>query len=329
MTPLQEPKGKPWLTYEQQLDLLASRGLKITDKPAAREFLGRVGYYRFSGYFRHWQRTPTDGDNDFIDGASFEAIQTVYDAEQEFAYQCAALLHPIEHLLRARFAHYYAKHLGPVGSYVEGCGFTAPPNRSVEPVQERLLSDLDRSKEPSIVHYRDEIKDGGQYTAEAYARMPIWVATEAISFGTLSRLIEASGKSGVLDELADSMSTSRAQLPSNVRSFVHLRNRISHGARLWNHVPSHIPSMHPKTADRAKHTYGNFDDNSVFKVVVALDTLAAKCNIAHEWLATRIHPILKKSPIFAAGIFHPRKYGKMPTATLTQAITNITSPPPG
>lgn len=37
---------KQWLTYEQQLTLLAERGLIIPNKPAAQIFLSRVSYYR-------------------------------------------------------------------------------------------------------------------------------------------------------------------------------------------------------------------------------------------------------------------------------------------
>lgn len=47
---------KPYRTFEQQLELLKSRGLEITNDSAALEYLRRLGYYRLSGYwypFRH------------------------------------------------------------------------------------------------------------------------------------------------------------------------------------------------------------------------------------------------------------------------------------
>ena len=45
------PYSKPWLSYNDQLTLLESRGLLITDRPAALEYLERIGYYRLSGYW--------------------------------------------------------------------------------------------------------------------------------------------------------------------------------------------------------------------------------------------------------------------------------------
>lgn len=42
---------KPWQSYEEQLDLLISRGLVVTDRAKALEYLRRIGYYRLSGYW--------------------------------------------------------------------------------------------------------------------------------------------------------------------------------------------------------------------------------------------------------------------------------------
>ena len=42
---------KPALTIDQQLDLLASRGLNIPDRDKARHYLNYIGYHRLSGYF--------------------------------------------------------------------------------------------------------------------------------------------------------------------------------------------------------------------------------------------------------------------------------------
>nr|WP_269090586.1 Abi family protein [Corynebacterium amycolatum] len=96
-------------------------------------------------------------------------------------------------------------------------------------------------------HYRDEIKTGNAYSIEAYARMPIWVAVEAFSFGSLSRLIEASSKSGVLHDMAASKNVSPTTLPNQVRSFVCLRNRNAHyakscGTTLFSTVQDSFPT---------------------------------------------------------------------------------------
>lgn len=46
-----EEIAKPWKSYEEQLDLLISRGLVVTDRSRALDYLQRIGYYRLSGYW--------------------------------------------------------------------------------------------------------------------------------------------------------------------------------------------------------------------------------------------------------------------------------------
>lgn len=42
---------KPWKSYEEQLDTLTERGMSVTDRAAALDYLERIGYYRLSGYW--------------------------------------------------------------------------------------------------------------------------------------------------------------------------------------------------------------------------------------------------------------------------------------
>lgn len=311
---------KCWLSYRDQVALLAERGLVIQDTAAAIDFLTRVNYYRASGYFRYWQLNPAGGDNRFLPGSTFDTIQRLYENEQALVLLCDEVLHPIEVLLRARFAHYYAQRVDAVGSFATGNGFTQPVDPNSERVEEHALANLDRSKESFVAHYRDEIRIGTRHTAGAYARMPIWVAVEAFSFGSLSRLIEASRQSGVLADLASSMGVSPATLPSQVRSYVYLRNRIAHCAKLWNHSVLDVPGLLSNISRRAKRNHRQFTDHSIYKIFVALDDVATKTGVAPGWLTKRVDPILDANPILAAGIATPAKYGEMPPELLTQPL---------
>lgn len=313
---------KHWLSYEEQVELLQDRGLTITDSTSAIEFLSRANYYRLSGYFRYWQLDPAAGNNHFIEGSSFGTIQHLYESEQQLVAVCGEVLHPIEVLLRTRFAYYYSQHFGANGAFARGDGFTQSPDPHRERVEEHALADLDRSKEAFVTHYRDDIKAGNAYSVDAYARMPIWVAVEAFSFGSLSRLIEASGASGVLQDLADSMNVSPATLPGQVRSFVYLRNRIAHCAKLWNHAVLDKPGLLSNIARRAKREHRQFSDHSVYKILVALDDIATKTGIQNDWLTRRVDPVLADNDLLAAGIAEPVRYGDMPLELLTGGDSN-------
>lgn len=303
---------KPWLDYHQQVSLLVERGLHIDDEDAAAAFLSQVSYYRLSGYFRYWQRDPADGDDRFLTGSRLTTIKDLYAAEQALLMVLDEVLHPIEVLLRTRFAYYYAATVGATNTFPRGEGLTQPPDSQARRVEEYALSDLDRSKESLVSRYRQDPKVGSRYGADAYATMPIWVAVEAFSFGSLSRLVEASGQSGVLAALARSLEVSPKTLPSQVRSFVYLRNRVAHCARLWNHSVLDVPGLLPNVSRRAKREHHPFSDHSVYKILVALDLIATRSGLCHEWLSTHVDPLLERNPLLCAGITSPARYGYVP-----------------
>lgn len=43
--------SRPWRSFPEQLELLKSRGMVVTDETAALDYLPRVGYYRLSAYW--------------------------------------------------------------------------------------------------------------------------------------------------------------------------------------------------------------------------------------------------------------------------------------
>ena len=140
--------------------------------------------------------------------------------------------------------------------------------------------------------------------------MPIWVAVEVLSFGCLSRMITASGESGVLDDMAESLNTSRAVLPSQVRSFVYLRNRCSHYGRLWNTAVTDEPAMQKNTKRRIQRTYRSFDKHSAYQILAALHDLATRAGLCEDWLGTVIEPLLRANPLLAYGIATPKNMAK-------------------
>lgn len=304
--------SKDWLSYDAQVDRLVQRGLTVHDRQSAAAFLSQVSYYRLSGYFRHWQVDPDNKDDRFLEGASFEDVQNLYEAEQELAAVFNELLLPMEILLRTRFAYFYCKNVGTPGRFPYGDGFDLPVKKHQKPVHIALLEALDRSKEDFVSHYRIGKPCGGRCQPAAYDDMPMWVAIEVASFGNLSLMIKASGKSGVLDELAESMNLSPHYLPAQIRSLVYLRNRMAHGARLWNHFVINRASLKPRLVKDIQRQHRNFTYDSVYQTLVTLDYLAKSVEMHDTWLSDRIEPLLAKNALLAYGIATPVKFGEMP-----------------
>ncbi|MBT1018068.1 Abi family protein [Canibacter sp. lx-72] len=101
--------------------------------------------------------------------------------------------------------------------FAKGVGFTQLPKKAKgRPVEEDILRSLNQSKEPFIKHYRTCYLSGeGERCClpKAYEDMPIWVAVEVLSFGVISKMLKASEESGVLKDVAESMSVSKKIYP--------------------------------------------------------------------------------------------------------------------
>ncbi len=70
-----EEYTKPPLTYGEQVALLKSRGLRITDEKRIEEQLANISYYRLSAYMRPFKEKKEDGISDiFREGISWENI---------------------------------------------------------------------------------------------------------------------------------------------------------------------------------------------------------------------------------------------------------------
>lgn len=74
-------KAKPPKTFEEQLELLISRGLIVENKEEAIKCLSSLNYYRLRGYYIHLLK---EGSDDFIPNVSFSHILSLHDFDTEF-----------------------------------------------------------------------------------------------------------------------------------------------------------------------------------------------------------------------------------------------------
>jgi abortive infection bacteriophage resistance protein len=115
---------KPWQSYGIQLDRLAARGMQITDRALALDYLERIGYYRLSGYwFAFRQRSARDGIRhlppgapskskdptlaleQFKPGASFQNAVDLYVFDKQLRLLTMDALERIEISLRVDISH--------------------------------------------------------------------------------------------------------------------------------------------------------------------------------------------------------------------------------
>ena len=66
---------KPFITYDQQIELLKSKHLIISDEDTAKRVLAQIGYFSLIGGYNH-QINPHGGFSQFFAGK--ESIHAVY-----------------------------------------------------------------------------------------------------------------------------------------------------------------------------------------------------------------------------------------------------------
>ena len=105
---MQEEKG--FKTLDEQLDILASRGLTINQREYAKRFLLHNNYYRVSGY------SLTLRNNDvFYKEATFQNIVDIYCFDQELRHILLKYIEKIEVSIKSIYAYYFTQKYGSTG----------------------------------------------------------------------------------------------------------------------------------------------------------------------------------------------------------------------
>ena len=95
---------KPFLSYKQQIELLARRGMSVKNFDQAAHQLELLNYYRLSGYWhsmRALDRETGRSLNVFRPGASFELVLDLYHFDEQLRDSVFTVLGRIELAMRA------------------------------------------------------------------------------------------------------------------------------------------------------------------------------------------------------------------------------------
>ncbi len=209
---------KPPFTYTQQVALLQSRGLLVNNTNDAIKFLQQVNYYRFSAYCIPFQH-PRDN---FSQGTTFEKIVELYYLDEELRNAFLAMLSPVEIFLRTRIVYELSHGWGAFAHY-DSANFR-DDFKHTDWIKS-LKEEITRGKETFLEHYKEKYK--------GFPRLPIWMACEIMSMGSLSLLY-----GGLLPDLqrriCSVLEIQQFVLMSWMHHITYMRNICAHHNRLWN-----------------------------------------------------------------------------------------------
>jgi len=224
-----KPYDKPWLSIPDQLQKLKDYGLTIADEPGAHAFLQHINYYRFSGYGLAFEQAR----HVFLAGTTFEQIRNAYEFDRSLRDLVTESLEVIELDLRTTIAYSFGRKHGPFGYIHAGSFFNTFHHQEW---LKKLHQETTRSSELFVKHYEMKYQE--------FPNLPIWVATEIMSFGALSKMYHGMIRQDQ-KEIAARYHLQPDTLGSWFHHLVYIRNLGAHHARLWDRVwtiKPHLPA---------------------------------------------------------------------------------------
>jgi len=234
--------NKRYLTFEEQLDLIKSRGLEVTDDSMALDYLRRLGYYHLSAYWYPFRKTMppivsgkikvnVPRSSDFVPGCSFSDALDVYVFDKRLRLLILDAIERIEVAIRVDVAYVLGAkdpfaHSKP--EFLHG-NFTKKVNQKIGVTDYETWIGKYQLREKNA---KDDF--ARHYRARYGFPFPIWVAVELWDFGMLSMFFQGMS-------IADKEAVSARYgiqdwqvMESWLRSLNFVRNVTAHHGRLWN-----------------------------------------------------------------------------------------------
>lgn len=302
--------AKPFLTIDEQLRLLAQRGMEIGDPDGARTLLQRVGYYRLSGYWHPFRKSRVTESgvvihDDFVPGTTLEKVVEIYEFDRRLRLLAMDALERIEVALRFHIGHT----LGSRGTFAHtdirclspeftSCSGVEPPNlakwRTSDHAKWLAKRELEvkRSKADFAIHFK---RNYG-------LPLPVWVTTELMDFGGLSTLY-----SGLLQTDRDAIA---ARLELHDRSgaghggalkdwlsnLAYVRNVCAHHARFWNaNIANRLSTRHLQAFPETAHAAGRSTARPYSSLSV-LAVLSRRLDPSDDWPTRLRNHVLEEIP---------------------------------
>ena len=194
-----KPYTKKWKSYDEQYELLLSRGVSFDNYPIdkAKEKLAFIGYYRLSGYlyaFRETNSNTETAETRFKSGTKFKDVIELYKFDRKLRLLLLDAIERIEISLRANLTYYLTEKSvtflddnAQFGELNRKLFHNKKNNKTVtvgsmlDQLRSKIKDKLDkRQKEPIIAHLISTYQ-------EPY---PLWILIQFFDFSELCTLFD-------------------------------------------------------------------------------------------------------------------------------------------
>lgn len=254
------------MTYEQQADLLMSRGLDCS-RNVLIDHLKAISYYRLSGYLYPYRKE----DGSFKAGTSFGEVWETYTFDRQLRLVVLDAIERVEVYVRSRLAYELSHLQGPFG-YLERTSLPGLSDSEYDFFTSKARQCFERCHEPFANHFRRKYGDSHELP-------PYWIIVESFDFGLVSKLYKGAPKP-VRKTIANELGVQMPVMTSWLHVINTVRNMCAHHARLWNKVLGYKPIV-PK--GDGKWDYVRSRNDKIFVVLSILNYLLATIAPDTKW----------------------------------------------
>lgn len=217
--------SKPALSISEQIELLESRGLIISNKSYAQHFLQFISYYRLSGYTIVFEKRINGKRNhQFKNGTTFEDIINLYNFDRHLRMLVMDAMERIEVAVRAQICLTMALTYKDSHWYLRQDLFKSEFGH--DSFLQKCKLEQEKSKERFVLHYKENYNSP--------ASVPCWMMIELLPMGTWSRVYKDLVNRADKKQISDTFKLSPRELQSWLHCLTYIRNLCAHHARLWN-----------------------------------------------------------------------------------------------
>lgn len=215
--------NKPALTVQDQLALLQSRGLVVSDPAYALRRLRHIGFYRLSAYMLPFQNGGAgQARHQFVAGTTIEQVVDLYVFDRKLRLLFMDAIERVEVSVRAALSGAIAVANGP--HWFADSTFFSGINH--EKYLAEIGKQIDKSTDVFIDHYYTKYTGGPAWP-------PSWMMFECMSFGTVSLTVKGIAHPHA-NQLAQDYGLPQQVLASWLHAMSYVRNLCAHHSRLWN-----------------------------------------------------------------------------------------------
>lgn len=253
--------NKVFKSIDEQLEILRTRGLTISDEEKAKDFLLHNNYYRISGY------SLTLRKNDkFSKSATFQNIVDIYNFDHELRHIVLQYIEIIEVHMKSVYAYEFTKVHGPVG-YLNPSFFT-----DIDKHKE-IIDKANGQKRQRLPH-EAYLK---HFVNDLHQDIPLWAYVDLLTISDISFLYSISEqniKSAVAHTFGLTMSKGTNILGSYMHSMTIIRNLCAHGSRIYNRLFEQKPSLNKKEKELLiKNADGQIDNAHFYGFIFIMKRL--------------------------------------------------------